>query len=102
MNHGRMPGRALGRRASGPFWSSSQPGIFIRMPGLDSGMTSLTAICPQLHLAVLSPGAAGSMRVTRWPSRCRYSAQHTPTIPPPMTTACCDDACGLFMGAMLS
>ncbi|MNG19443.1 hypothetical protein D3C84_1036000 [compost metagenome] len=59
-----MPGSALGRRASGPFWSSSQDGIFFRMPGLDSGMTSLTAICPQLHLAVLSPAAAGSISVT--------------------------------------
>src|SRR5690606_14507403 len=44
---------------------------------------------------------AGSTRVTRWPSRCRYSAQHTPTMPPPMTTACCDDVCGLFMRGVL-
>ncbi|MCY1551339.1 hypothetical protein D9M68_876610 [compost metagenome] len=63
-NQGSMLGSALGRSARGPFWSSSQEGIFFRMPGLDSGMTSLTAIWPQLHLAVLSPGAAGSTRVT--------------------------------------
>jgi len=41
-NHGKMPGRALGRKANGASWSINQPGTFARMPGLESGITSLT------------------------------------------------------------
>jgi len=53
--------------------------------GVLFGTTAPVTMPPALPNDVAVPGARGSSSVTSWPSRCRCSAQDTPTMPAPMT-----------------
>jgi len=63
-NHGNIFNADPGRRVNGPLGSISHPGARSRVPGLDSGITSLTAKEPQEAQQAPSPGASRSNTVT--------------------------------------
>ena len=65
--------------------SSSILGIFFMLLVFASGIMLSAASMPALPREQPSPGWSRSTKVTVWPSRCRYSAVATPTMPAPTT-----------------
>lgn len=74
--------------ASGPSRFSSQPGTFFSIPGAGSGTKEAEESIPALpkEAAPFAPGSWRSISTVDTPRFCSSSAQHTPTIPAPITT----------------
>ena len=77
------------RSFSGESESNSIFGTFFSTPGRANGTQEAVPKLPELPNEAFMPGSPFSTSRTLKPSRCRCSAQQTPTRPAPMTVNCC-------------